>query len=99
MGTIYSQRKNRVQPGKRRGRHFQLCRIADLPRNGERCEYGGRWEDVKVALPGVRGLHGSRTARTRAKKAPLADSTSATLNQNLLVAAHCDPTHESCLVS
>src|SRR6476660_9446316 len=59
MGTICSQRKNPVQPGKRRGRHFQLCRIAGLPRNGERCEEGGRWVDVKVALPVVLGLHGS----------------------------------------
>ena len=40
----------------------------------ERDVKGGRWEDVKVALPVVRGLHGSRTERTRASKAPLADS-------------------------
>src|ERR1700688_3326948 len=64
MGTICSQRKNPVPPGKRRGRPFQLCRIAGLPRNGERCEEGGRWEDVKVALPVVRGLHGARTEGT-----------------------------------
>src|SRR5258707_3251529 len=64
MDTIYSQRKKHVYPGSRRGRHFQLCRIAGLPRNGERCEAGGGWEDVKVALPVVRGLHGSRTEGT-----------------------------------
>jgi hypothetical protein len=40
----------------------------------ERDVKGGRWEDVKVALPVVGGLHGSRTERTRARKAPLADS-------------------------
>src|SRR5258706_12191341 len=64
MDTIYSQRKKHVYPGSRHGRHFQLCRIAGLPRNGERCNAGGGWEDVKVALPVVRGLHGSRTEGT-----------------------------------
>ena len=38
--------------------------LQGLPRNGERCEAGGGWEDVKVALPVVRGLHGSRTEGT-----------------------------------
>src|ERR1700726_2280054 len=64
MGTIYSQRKKDLYPGSRRGRHFQLCRIADVPGNGERCKAGEGWEDVKVALPVVRGLHGSRAEGT-----------------------------------
>ena len=65
LQTEWTQFAPSAKPSaKRRGRHFQLCRIAGLPRNGERCEEAGRWEDVKVALPVVRGLHGSRTEGT-----------------------------------
>ena len=38
LDTIYSQRKKAVLRGNQHRQHPQLCRIADVPRNGEGCE-------------------------------------------------------------
>src|SRR6478736_9025853 len=44
MDTIYFQRKKAVLRGSQHRQHPQLCRIADVPRNGEGCENGAGWK-------------------------------------------------------